>query len=202
MKKAAFAVWNNRIAPVFDVARHLHLVEAESGRIIRETETSLADELPAQRALRLVEWKINVLVCGAISRPFQEMLATFGIRVISFIAGDLSDVVQMWVSGASKWSEFSMPGCGRRGHRRGTAMPDYFQEGNIMPGRNRNGMKGGGRRMGNSAGQGSGRRGPDTGAGPAARCICPQCGETRPHQRGAPCYEQTCPKCGSQMIRG
>ena len=39
--KAAFAVWNNRIAPVFDVAREIRLVETESGRIVRERDEKL-----------------------------------------------------------------------------------------------------------------------------------------------------------------
>jgi hypothetical protein len=37
MMKAAFAYWDHRIAPVFDTARRIHLVEADSGRIVAET---------------------------------------------------------------------------------------------------------------------------------------------------------------------
>jgi predicted Fe-Mo cluster-binding NifX family protein len=112
--KAAFATWNHRIAPVFDVARHLHMVEAEDGRIIQESQASLGDDYQSQRALCLAEWKIDVLVCGAISRPLQEMVTAFGIQVIPFIAGDLDEVVRMWLSGGSDWSAFAMPGCKRR----------------------------------------------------------------------------------------
>ena len=137
MRIAAFAVWNNRIAPVFDVARKLHLVESESGRIIREMQASLSDELPSQRALRLAERGIDVLVCGAISRPLQEMVAALGIRVIPFIAGDLSEVVQMWVSGRSNWNVFSMPGCQERRRRRGPGIAPRLRERNAMAGRNR-----------------------------------------------------------------
>jgi predicted Fe-Mo cluster-binding NifX family protein len=119
MRKAAFAIWNNRIAPVFDVARHLHLVEAESGRIVRETQELLADELPARKALHLAERNIEVLVCGAISRPLQELVTAYGIQVIPFIAGDLQEVVQVWLSGGSDWRPFAMPGCRGRRRRRG-----------------------------------------------------------------------------------
>jgi hypothetical protein len=34
MTKAAFATWNNRIAPVFDVTRSIQLVETEAGQIV------------------------------------------------------------------------------------------------------------------------------------------------------------------------
>jgi hypothetical protein len=54
--KVAFATWNNRIAPVFDVAGLLHIVEAESGEIILSDEEFLPiDLLPVQKAERLSE---------------------------------------------------------------------------------------------------------------------------------------------------
>ena len=72
MMKTAFAHWDDRIAPVFDIARRIHVVEADSGRIVAEAGEVLADDLPVQKAHRLVELGVGTLVCGAISRPFQE----------------------------------------------------------------------------------------------------------------------------------
>jgi hypothetical protein len=36
--KAAFASWENRIAPVFDIARQIRVVESEVGRIVGESK--------------------------------------------------------------------------------------------------------------------------------------------------------------------
>lgn len=47
---------------------------------------------------------------------------------------------------------------------------------------------------------GKGRMG-GRGLGPDGECICPQCGQKAPHQRGIPCFEQKCPKCGIPMTR-
>ena len=44
-------------------------------------------------------------------------------------------------------------------------------------------------------GQGRGR-----GAG-GGTCICPQCGQRSPHERGVPCNEQRCSNCGAAMHR-
>jgi len=38
-------------------------------------------------------------------------------------------------------------------------------------------------------------------AGPNGHCVCPQCGQQEPHQRGVPCIERRCPNCGAAMIR-
>ncbi len=66
--KTAFAYWDKRIAPVFDTARQIHVVEAESGRIVREALETLESDVLVQKALRLSELGISTLVCGAISR--------------------------------------------------------------------------------------------------------------------------------------
>ncbi len=59
--------------------------------------------------------------------------------------------------------------------------------------------QGPGNRRGMGAGQG--RRMGVPGLGPEGFCLCPQCGEKVPHQRGNPCYSINCPKCGTRMIR-
>ena len=37
--------------------------------------------------------------------------------------------------------------------------------------------------------------------GPVGFCICPKCGERRPHTSGVRCQEQRCPACGAKMLR-
>ena len=49
-------------------------------------------------------------------------------------------------------------------------------------------------------GQGTGRgQGQGTGQG-VDTCVCPNCGEEVPHQRGTPCTTKSCPNCGTTMI--
>lgn len=118
MIKAAFATWNDRIAPVFDVARSIQLVETEAGRIVRRTRASVDSEIPNQKALRLVELQVGTLVCGAISRPVQEMIRSYGIEVIPFVTGNLQEVIQAWLGGKLAGSaDYTMPGCRRTGGR-------------------------------------------------------------------------------------
>lgn len=213
--RAAFATWQQRIAPVFDVARQVHLVDADAGRVVSESDRSLPDDLPLLRARHLVELEIGELVCGAISRPLHAMVASLGIRVVPFITGDLREVIQAWLAGGLASDRYAMPGCWGRGmclwSQRG---PN--REGLMMSGR---GPGGGGRGAGQGGGQGGGQgcrrgsgqrqggRGAGRGGGPASRdpggvCVCAQCGHQEPHRRGEPCAQKPCPKCGSVMTRG
>jgi len=199
--KAAFAHWNNRIAPVFDIARRIHVAEAESGRIVVETEEALADNMPVRRALRLAQLGVGTLVCGAISRPLHAMVAAYGIRVIPFVAGDLSEVIQAWLRGGLDGDEFAMPGCCGRGRGRGRGINGINQEGYFMNGRGRGGMGSGGGQGQGRGGPGRGRMGGPLAGGAGGTCLCPKCGHREAHKIGVPCLQKPCPKCGAAMIR-
>lgn len=199
--KAAFSVWDNRIAPVFDVARQMLLVEAKSGLITTESEEILAETMSVWKASSLAELGIDILICGAISRPLQEMVAAYGIRVIPFVAGDLREVIEAWLSGKGNIRLFAMPGCCGRGQRRHRGMCGMSREEYEMNGKGRGGAgKGGGQGQGRG-GQGQGRIGGPFVAGDASACLCPECGHSEPHERGVPCVKKQCPKCGAAMAR-
>jgi predicted Fe-Mo cluster-binding NifX family protein len=190
--KAAFARWEDRIAPVFDTAHRLLVIEIEAGKIVREMEETVVEELFVQRALRLVELGIGTLVCGAVSRPLHELVSAYGIEVIPFVAGGLRQVIAAWVSGRLGHGAFAMPGCRSRARKRSMGNYGDYQE--VRP------MQGQAQGPGQGA-QGRGRRGGSMAAGVGGACVCPQCGQSVPHERGVPCVEQMCPKCGIAMTR-
>jgi predicted Fe-Mo cluster-binding NifX family protein len=199
--KTAFSTWNNRIAPVFDVARKIHVVEADAGRVIRETRESMVDDMPIRKALRLAELGINALVCGAISRPLEALIKAHGIQVIPFVAGDLSDVIQAWLCGRLEEALFAMPGSCRKGPGRRWGANRKYQEEYVMNGRVRGGAgRGGGQRKGQTGQRQARMRGPSAGNN-TGNCLCPSCGYREPHKRGVPCIQNKCPECGAVMSR-
>ena len=113
MMIAAFSTWNNRVAPVLDVARQVLIVEADDGHQVREMLHNLPDD-----GIEKVDWLaaagIEVLVCGAISRFLEDRLISLGIRVLPFIAGETEEVKRCWLSGHLHAKVFAMPGCRRK----------------------------------------------------------------------------------------
>jgi len=71
----------------------------------------LESDLPVQKALRLAELGVSTLICGAISKSVNETVMSYGIRVIPFVAGELQDVVEVWLKGVLDQDCFAMPGC-------------------------------------------------------------------------------------------
>jgi predicted Fe-Mo cluster-binding NifX family protein len=112
--KVALAIWNGRISPVFDVSRQFLVLTIENGMIAGDnTETYFNDD-PVHKASRLAELNVQTLICGAISRPFAGMLDAYNIRTISFISGEIKDVITAYIAGTLSNPVFSMPGCCER----------------------------------------------------------------------------------------
>ncbi len=207
--KAAFAYLDTRIAPVFDTAQKIHLVEVESKRIISETQALLTHDLPMQKTLCLAELGVTTLVCGAITRPLQAMVAAYGIQVIPFVAGDLKEVIQAWLKDGLYGNAFAMPGCCGRGRSRCRGTYKSDREEKNMNGKGRGGMGvGGGQGQGNGGGrgqggggQGRGRKGGPLAGGAIGTCLCPKCGQRVAHERGVSCVQRQCPKCGTALNR-
>ena len=113
--KVAMPVWNERIAPLFDVCRKVCVAEVDAGRVVAVSEAELRQGEPSGKALQLQELGVSVLICGAISRPVQHMVAARNIQVIPFISGFETEVIQAWLKGSLDDSSYAMPGCcGRR----------------------------------------------------------------------------------------
>jgi len=123
MTKIAIPHWQGRVSPVYDVAGRVLLADVVSGNIIRQGELLIGVDDPQSRSLLLASAGVEVLICGAISCPFELAVKTAGITVISQICGDLDLILRAYAAG--RLGYYRMPGCcGRHGQghcRRGRA---------------------------------------------------------------------------------
>jgi predicted Fe-Mo cluster-binding NifX family protein len=110
----ALSVWNERIAPVFDVAVQLLLVEVQDKKVINESLERLPSGSILEISIRLKQLGINTLICGAVSEQVQSFLDLYGINVASFVSGDVQRILQAWLSGNFNETDFAMPGCERQ----------------------------------------------------------------------------------------
>jgi predicted Fe-Mo cluster-binding NifX family protein len=116
--RVAVAVWEGRISPLFDVSRQVMLLDVENGKIINRAEARFDRNDPVAKADRLAEWKVGILICGAISGPMARLVERFGIRPIPFVSGDVEEVVRAYLSSGLPNPALTMPGCTGRRHRR------------------------------------------------------------------------------------
>ena len=180
--RIAVPEWQGRIAPVFDAAGHLLLVDVEDGHELRREAMALAKVEHPARAAALVECGVDLLICGAISAPLQLRITAAGVRVVAFLCGAVDEVLAACWNGTLADPGFAMPGCRRWRRPSGEdALPAGFE-----PGRGRGPGQGNGRGRGRElGGQGWGfGGGAAVGEGASAMAAgacstCPQCGAKR-----------------------
>jgi predicted Fe-Mo cluster-binding NifX family protein len=112
--KLAMPVWNDCISTVLDFSDCLLVVDSESGIIHNRSMVSFAGVTMMEKVARLRELGIQVLLCGALSRSMERMITASGIKIISFLRGNVNDVLNAYFEGRLFGPVFMLPGCPRR----------------------------------------------------------------------------------------
>ena len=107
----AVPIWEGRVSPVFDVAQRLALTTIDSGKAVRIQEVAIPSEDPPARVKLLVEQKVDVLLCGAVSGCVRTLLEESGIRVVPYVCGPVEAVLDAFLENRLADSGLVMPGC-------------------------------------------------------------------------------------------
>jgi len=117
--KIALPVWQDNVSSVLDFANKLLLVELENGAEIGRNEIVIPEQSGPERAAKLRQLGVNVLICGAISRQLAYMLSSSGISVLPFITGSIEQILIAYMTGNLSLPQYAMPGGCWKGARRG-----------------------------------------------------------------------------------
>ncbi|MDI6742046.1 MAG: hypothetical protein QMD11_04825 [Smithella sp.] len=117
--KIALSIWKDCISTVFDAADQLLILEPGGKNGHKRTIIKLISTDIAGRANEMKEKQIDVLICGAISRPLENLLMALGIQVHSFVRGTLEEVIYAYQNGNLQHATFALPGCCRHRGSRG-----------------------------------------------------------------------------------
>jgi predicted Fe-Mo cluster-binding NifX family protein len=110
MNKIAIPHHLGYVSPVFDVARNILIVSARDGQGQEREKVALETGDPFLRAQQMKNLGIDVVVCGAISRPYETALLAKGIEVRHSICGPLEEVLSAVFEGTLEDARFIMPG--------------------------------------------------------------------------------------------
>ncbi|HQL00667.1 MAG TPA: NifB/NifX family molybdenum-iron cluster-binding protein [Smithellaceae bacterium] len=109
--KLALSVFKDCISTVFDSAEQLIIVETDGTANSRKTAHKLFAADPIKRATELKTLGVEVLICGAISRPMQSSIRSQGIAVHPFVRSAVEDVLSAYQNNRLALPVFSLPGC-------------------------------------------------------------------------------------------
>jgi len=118
LMKVLITVWNGRVSPVFDVAKDALLVEIEEKKVLSQKTVTLGSGCNMDKVSVLLKERIDVLVCGAVSRRVEVDLMEKGVFVYSFISGETGEIINALLENRLSAMNFAMPGC-RLGRKMG-----------------------------------------------------------------------------------
>jgi len=118
--RVGIPTWCGRVSPVFDVARHLLLVDVDEGKAVGRIEAHIEEGQLCARVKRVADLGVNTLICGAISESLEAALVSGGVQVIPHTCGPVEQVLCAFLAGTLADDVTLMPGfCGRLHRRQG-----------------------------------------------------------------------------------
>jgi predicted Fe-Mo cluster-binding NifX family protein len=111
--RIAISIWEDKISPVLDTASKLLIIDNQTQKKSSRFEANLLEQEMSRRCSFIRKLDLDVLICGAVSRQFREMLKACGIKIISGISGPAEDVLEAYLQGTLPHSGFFMPGSKR-----------------------------------------------------------------------------------------
>ncbi|MFW6243910.1 MAG: NifB/NifX family molybdenum-iron cluster-binding protein [Desulfovibrionales bacterium] len=103
------AAFNDRLASLFYTAMSFKIYVRQDGGLVHQGQVMLPGRDPYFRARALLDCKVDVLICGAISSRMLRLLRQSGIEVLPWFKGTLAEVLDAWC--ASDLERLTMPGC-------------------------------------------------------------------------------------------
>ena len=98
------------VSPLFDVSDRLDLIEIIHNKPVRRALITLKQREPFLRTREMAGMGIDVLICGAVSYPFETAITSTGIRILGFVCGELNAVIDAFIQNGSLDRRFDMPG--------------------------------------------------------------------------------------------
>ncbi|MBN2418576.1 MAG: NifB/NifX family molybdenum-iron cluster-binding protein [Deltaproteobacteria bacterium] len=117
--RIAIPVWEDKVSPVFDTALKLLVVEIKDQKEESRFLYHIDENDLWQKCHRIKKLELDILICGAVSHAFLQMLLASGLDVIQEISGPAEDVLKAYLQGNIFQPRFLMPGCKRGIHRCG-----------------------------------------------------------------------------------
>jgi len=108
--RIAIPVHDTHVAAVADFTSELLLFDYQTGRQLDQRLVEFPSRLIPAKVATLVDLKVDLLICGALSREFAAMVVHSGIELLPFISGSIEEVLVAYNRGELSDQRFLMPG--------------------------------------------------------------------------------------------
>lgn len=111
--KLAIPRFGEEVAPCFEYSATIAIFTIRRRRVVDQTDFTLQSREALDRVRLLRDQGVDALICGGVHAFFEDMLVDHGIRVISWVSGDVDKLLRRFLHGQL------VPGVKRQGYRPG-----------------------------------------------------------------------------------
>lgn len=108
--RTAVPVFRGRVSPVLDTCTRLCLLESDGKQENARRTISVKHASLFERAREVQKLGIGVIICGAVSDSFYNLLREVDIDLVCGITGDIDEVIDAYHRGTLDQPRFRMPG--------------------------------------------------------------------------------------------
>lgn len=87
------------VAPCFGHCSVMAVFTVEGGRVIDQVDIRLQSREPFDRVRLLRDQQVDTIICGGVQDVYEAALGANGIQVISWVSGNVDDLLALFVRG-------------------------------------------------------------------------------------------------------
>jgi len=87
------------VAPCFEYCATMAIFTIEDARVVDQIDFPLQSRLPFDRVRLLRDQKVETVICGGVQDFYEDLLRANGIQVISWVSGNVEDLLRLFVRG-------------------------------------------------------------------------------------------------------
>jgi len=110
--KVAVTVWEDTVSTVCDFSSRLLVFDVMGEEVKNRSFMPFETRILPERVNQLEELGVEVLLCGAISRPLERMIRASGVKVIPCLRGSIEEVIGAYLDDGLSDARFILPGFG------------------------------------------------------------------------------------------
>lgn len=102
--------WHTRVSPVLDAACTFAVYDTSTGNLGGPEVVTVRDCEALERIRLLSRLNIDVVICGAVSKPLELALLSSGMKVIANRCGEVDEIYHAFLHDGLDRQIFFMPG--------------------------------------------------------------------------------------------
>lgn len=97
--KVAIPRFGEKVAPCFEYSATIAIFTIKNRKVMEQIDFTLQSKEALDRVRLLHDQQVDTLICGGVQDSFEDLVLAKGIRVISWVSGNVGELIDLFVRG-------------------------------------------------------------------------------------------------------